>query len=413
MFGGIFARADAMNILIADKFEKSGIEQLQSLGLHLKNLPDVGEAGLPAALAEHNPDILIVRGTKVRAAAFEQAKKLSLVIRAGAGFDNIDLTAASNRGISVATCPGKNAIAVAEIAWGLILACDRRIPDQTADLRNGKWNKKEYSKARGLFGRTLGVIGLGTIGLEIVKRAKAFGMEVIAASRSLNESSARTLGITYCPTALDVAYVADVIAVCVAANDDTKHLINETFCHAMKPGAYLINTSRGSVVDEKALLRAIKEKGIFAGLDVFENEPGAANADFKSELAASPGVFGSHHVGASTDQAQQAIADEVVRIVRVFRETGEAPGVINIARTTAATRLLSVRHLNRPGVLAHVVGEIGKAGINIEDMQNVIYQGAEAACARIKLDAEPPASVMNNIRTGSPHILSVDLTAIE
>jgi D-3-phosphoglycerate dehydrogenase len=413
MFGEIFARADAMNILIADKFERSGIEQLQSLGLHLKNLPDVGEAGLPDALAEHNPDILVVRGTKVRAAAFEQAKKLSLVIRAGAGFDNIDLTAASNRGISVATCPGKNAIAVAELAWGLILACDRRIPDQTADLRAGKWNKKEYSKARGLFGRTLGVIGLGTIGLEIVKRGRAFGMEVIAASRSLNESNARALGVTYCPTALDVAYVADVIAVCVAANEDTKHLINETFCHAMKPAAYLINTSRGSVVDEKALLRAIKEKGIRAGLDVFEGEPGAAAADFKSELAASPGAFGTHHVGASTDQAQHAIADEVVRIVRIFKETGEAPGVINIARTTAATRLLSVRHLNRPGVLAHVVGEIGKAGINIEDMQNVIYQGAEAACARIKLDAEPPAAVMNNIRTGSPHILSVDLTAIE
>ena len=178
-----------------------------------------------------------------------------------------------------------------------------------------------------------------------------------------------------------------------------------------RTGAYLINTSRGSVVDEQALLRAIKEKGIRAGLDVFENEPtagGAAAADFTSELASSPSVFGSHHIGASTDQAQQAIADEVVRIVRVYRETGEAPGVINIARTTTATRLLSVRHLNRPGVLAHVVGEIGKAGINIEDMQNVIYQGAEAACARIKLDAEPPASVMNSIRTGSPHILSVD-----
>ena len=415
MFGELCPGPDAMNILIADKFEKSGIDQLASMGLRLTNLPTVGEVGLPAALAEHNPDVLIVRGTKVRAAAFEQAKRLNLVIRAGAGFDNIDLTAASNRGISVATCPGKNAIAVAELAWGLILACDRRIPDQTSDLRAGKWNKKEFSKARGLYGRTLGVIGLGTIGLEIVKRAKGFGMDVIAASRSLNESKARALGVTYCPTALDVAYAADVIAVCVAANDDTMHLINETFCNAMKPAAYLINTSRGSVVDEKALLRAIKEKGIRAGLDVFENEPSgaAATAEFTSELAASPSVYGSHHVGASTDQAQQAIADEVVRIVRLFKETGEAPGVINIARTTAATRLLSVRHLNRPGVLAHVVGEIGKAGINIEDMQNVIYQGAEAACARIKLDAEPPAAVMNSIRTGSPHILSVDLTSIE
>lgn len=402
-----------MNLLIADKFEKSGVDALRAMGLQVQTVPDVGEAGLPTAIAEHNPDILIVRSTKVRAAAFEQAKKLSLVIRAGAGFDNIDLTAASNRGISVATCPGKNAIAVAELAWGLILACDRRIPDQTADLRAGKWNKKEYAKARGLFGRTLGIIGLGTIGLEIANRGRAFGMEVFAASRSLSETAARALGVTYCPTALDVAYVADVVAVCVAANDETKHLIDSTFCNAMKFGAFLINTSRGSVVDEHALLRAIREKGVRAGLDVFADEPAGAASEFTSELAAHAGVYGTHHVGASTDQAQQAIADEVVRIVRVYRETGEAPGVINIASTTAATRLLSVRHLNRPGVLAHVVGEIGKAGINIEDMQNVIYQGAEAACARIKLDAEPPAAVMNSIRTGSPHILSVDLTAIE
>lgn len=404
---------DALNILIADKFEKSGIDQLTSMGHQIVSVPDAGESGLPGAIAQHNPDILIVRGTKVRAAAFEQAKRLSLVIRAGAGFDNIDLTAASNRGISVATCPGKNAIAVAELAWGLIIACDRRIADQTGELRQGKWNKKEYSKARGLFGRTLGIVGLGTIGLEIATRGRAFGMEVIATSRSLTDAKARALGLTYCPTPLDVAYAADVIAVCVAANDDTRHLIDATFCNAMKPGAYLVNTSRGSVVDEAALLRAIKEKNVRAGLDVYEKEPGSATGDFHSELAASPGVAGTHHIGASTDQAQHAIADEVVRIVRVYAETGEAPGVINLARHTAATRLLSVRHLNRPGVLAHVVGEIGKAGINIEDMQNVIYQGAEAACARIKLDAEPPAGVMNSIRSGSPHILSVDLTSIE
>lgn len=402
-----------MNILIVDKFEKSGVEQLSALGLSITQKPDAGEVGLPAAIAEVNPDILIVRSTKVRAAAFEQAKRLSLVIRAGAGFDNIDLAAASNRGISVSTCPGKNAIAVAELAWGLILACDRRIADQAADLRAGKWNKKEYSKARGLFGRTLGVIGLGTIGLEIAKRGRAFGMEVIACSRSLDDARARALGVVRCSSILDIAYSADIVSVNVAANEGTRKLINESFCNAMKPGAFLINTSRGSVVDEPALLKAMKEKGIRAGLDVFEGEPTTAVADFKTELSASPFVVGTHHVGASTDQAQQAIADEVVRIVRVYKETGQAPGVINIASKTPATRLLSIRHLNRPGVLAHVVGEIGKAGINIEDMQNTIYQGGQAACARIKLDGEPPVGVMNAIRTGSPNILSVDLTAIE
>lgn len=402
-----------MLVLIADKFEKSGIDQITAMGVQATYRPDLGEAGLPAALAEVDPDILIVRSTKVRAVAFEQARRLSLVIRAGAGFDNIDVAAASNRGISVATCPGKNAIAVAELAWGLIIACDRRIPDQTADLRAGRWNKKEYSRARGLFGRTLAVIGLGQIGIEVARRAKAFGMEVVACSRSLNEARARALGVTWCPTLVDAAYAADAVSVHLAADDETRGMIGEAFFNAMKPGAIFVNTSRGSVVDERALLKAVREKGVRAGLDVYENEPPAGEGQFHCDIIREPGVIGTHHVGASTDQAQQAIAEEVIRIVRVYKETGDPPNVINIAAKTPATRLLVVRHLNRPGVLAHVVGEIGRARINIEDMRNVIYQGAEAACARIKLDAEPPPPVMDAIRTGSPHILSVDLTAIE
>jgi D-3-phosphoglycerate dehydrogenase len=402
-----------MHILIADKFEKSGIEGLQALGAKVISLPEVGEAGLPQAITEHNPDVLVVRSTKVKAATFEAAKKLSLVIRAGAGFDNIDLAAASARAISVATCPGKNSIAVAELAWGLILSCDRRIHDQTGELRAGKWNKKEYSKARGLYGRTLGIVGLGQIGQEIATRALAFGMDVITFTRGLSDAEANRLGVVRAPDLLTVAREADVVSVNVPANNETKHLCNAAFFAAMKPGATFVNTTRGSVVDEAALLQAIKDKGIRAGLDVFENEPATGAADFRSDLASSPAVCGTHHIGASTDQAQQAIAAEVVRIVRDYKAAGEAPNVINLARKTAATRLLVVRHLNRPGVLAHVVGEIGRANINIETMDNVIYQGAEAACARITLDVEPPAAVMAAIARGSAHILSVELTAIE
>lgn len=402
-----------MLILIADKFEKSGVEGLQALGCKVVSLPDVGEAGLPAAITEHNPDVLVVRSTKVRAAAFEAAKKLSLVIRAGAGFDNIDLTAASARAISVATCPGKNSIAVAELAWGLILSCDRRIHDQTGELRAGKWNKKEYSKARGLFGRTLGIVGLGQIGQEIAARGLAFGMDVVAYSVNLTDDEAHRLGVVRAPDLLTVAREADVVSINVPANEQTKKMCNAEFFAAMKPGAAFINTTRGSVVDEPALLAAIKEKNLRVGLDVFESEPASGTADFRSDLAAHAAVCGTHHIGASTDQAQQAIAAEVVRIVRDYQAAGEAPNVINLAKKTRATRLLVVRHLNRPGVLAHVVGEIGRANINIETMDNVIYQGAEAACARITLDSEPPAGVMNAIAKGSPHILSVDLTAIE
>ena len=404
-----------MKILIADKFQKRGIDELTSLGATVAYEPDVTADTLPSLIEKHDPDVLVVRSTKVKAPVFEAAKRLTLVVRAGAGVDNIDVPAASARGISVANCPGKNSIAVAELVWGLILACDRRIPDQTADLRAGAWNKKEYSKARGLYGRTLGVVGVGQIAREVIARAQAFGMRVVAWSRSLTDEAAEAMGAERRASALDVARESDVVTIHVAATDQTKRLVGAEFCAALKPGAVVINSSRGTVVDEQALLKAIREKGVRAGLDVFEGEPGGASAsgEFKSELASAPGVYGTHHVGASTDQAQDAIAAEAVRIIQVYKETGEVPNIVNECAKSPATRLLVVRHLNRPGVLALVIGEIGKANINIEEMENVIYQGAEAACAKIRLDGEPPESVLQKIRDGSKNVLSVDLTAIE
>ncbi|MBC8105358.1 MAG: hydroxyacid dehydrogenase [Anaerolineae bacterium] len=402
-----------MKALIVDKFQPSGINELKSIGVEVTYNPDVSADTLPELVAKEDPDVLIVRSTKVLPPVFEKAKRLTLVVRAGAGVDNIDVPAASARGISVANCPGKNSIAVAELVWALILATDRRIPDQTAELRAGKWNKKEYSKARGLFGRTLGVVGVGQIAKEVISRAHAFGMNVVAWSRSLDAAAAERLGVERVDSPIDVAKRSDVISVNIAATGETKKLINAEFCAALRPGAVLINSSRGTVIDEPALLKAIKEKNVRAGLDVFDGEPAAAGSEFKSELAANPNVTGTHHIGASTDQAQDAIATEAVRVVRVYKETGEVQNMVNRCAKSPATRLLVVRHRNRPGVLAHVIGEIGRAQINIEEMENVIYQGSEAACAKIRLDADLPESALKSIRSGSEHILSADLTAIE
>jgi len=404
-----------MKILIADKFDQTGLEQLKALGCDVQIDPSLGPDSLPGEVGEYQPDVLIVRSTKVPADVFEAAKALSLVIRAGAGYDNINVAAASARGISVANCPGKNSIAVAELAWGLILACDRRIPDQTIELRAGTWNKKEYSKARGLFGRTLGVIGTGQIAQEVITRARSFGMPIVAWSRSLTPQRAAELGVGFCNDKIECARSADIVSVHVAGTPETKNLIDTPFCEALRPGAIFINTSRGSVVDEAALLEAIRTKGVRAGLDVYQNEPGSGSTsnEFASELAAEPGVFGTHHIGASTDQAQQAVTGEAVRIVRTYMETGNIPNVVNVCAKTTATRLLVVRHLNQPGVLAHVIGAIGSAKINIEDMENVIYEGEKAACARMNLDSEPSPEILQQIQTGCEHVLSADLTVID
>ena len=302
-----------MKVLIADKFEKVGIDGLKELGCTVVSQPDLTAEALPGAIREADPHILIVRGTKVSADALQAGTALTLVIRAGAGIDTIDVATASSRGIFVSNCPGKNSIAVAEIVMGLLLSCDRRIPDQVADLRKGAWNKSEYSKARGLYGRTLGIVGLGQIGREVAARAQAFGMRVLAWSRTLTHEEADRLGIAYAQSPLEVARLADAVTINVAANADTKNLVNAEFLSAMRPGAYLINTSRGSVVDEAALRQAIAEKKIRAGLDVFQSEPAGGSGTIGNEILQAPGVYGTHHVGASTDQAQVAIAHEVIR----------------------------------------------------------------------------------------------------
>ena len=401
-----------MKVLIADKFEKVGIDGLKELGCTVLSEPDIKADALPDLIRRVDPNILIVRSKKVNVDALRAGTALTLVIRAGAGIDTIDVAAASELGVFVSNCPGKNSIAVAELVMGLLLSCDRRIPDQVADLRHGKWNKAEYSKARGLHGRTLGIVGLGQIGREVAQRARAFGMRVVAWSRNLTHEEADRLDLVYALTPLEVARLADAVTVNVAATPETKHLVNAEFLSAMKPGSYLINTARGSVVDEAALQQAVRERGIRAGLDVFQSEPGAGTGEFASAMAQTPGVYGTHHVGASTDQAQIAIAHEVIRIVQSFRATGEVPNVVNRLARSSATHVLTIRHRNRPGVLAHVFGVLAGAEINVEEVENIIYHGAQATLARIHLDGQPESSALTRIREGNPDIISAELSAI-
>jgi D-3-phosphoglycerate dehydrogenase len=401
-----------MKVLIADKFEKVGVDGLKELGCDVVSKPELKAEDLPQALREIDPRILIVRSTKVTGDALKSGANLGLVVRAGAGIDNIDMATASSLGIFVSNCPGKNSIAVAELIMGLMLSADRRIPDQVRDLRAGTWAKGEYSKARGLHGRTMGIVGLGQIGREVAKRAKAFGMHVVAWSRNFTLADAEHMGIGYAQTPIDVARAGDVISVNVAATSETKDLCNDEFFGAMKPGAYFINTARGSVVTETALVRAVREKGIRAGLDVFQQEPAGASGEFPNPIVREPGVYGTHHVGASTDQAQVAIAHEVLRIVDAFIKTGEVPNVVNRLARSSATYVLAVRHHNRPGVLAHVFKVLAEGAINVEEVENISYHGAEASLARIHLDSKPADTHLTTIRSGNPHIISVELSGL-
>jgi D-3-phosphoglycerate dehydrogenase len=397
-----------MRVLIADSFEKSGLEGFHAAGCETSYQPGLKDDALAREVERLRPDVLVVRSTKVTEAILA-ASPLKLIVRAGAGYNTIDVAAASHRGIYVSNCPGKNSVAVAELAFALILALDRRIADNVISLREGRWNKQEYSKASGLYGRTLGLIGLGQIGREMIPRAKGFGMRITAWSRRLTESAAAELGIVYKASPLEVAADADVVSVHLALQAQTRGLLGAPFFDALRPGAYFINTSRAEIADQDALRHALRDKAIRAGLDVFAQEPSGGVGEFTDEIVKAGLVYGTHHIGASTDQAQEAIAAETVRIVRTFQESGQVPNVVNLAKATPAVCALVVRHLDRPGVLAGVLDAIGTAHINVQEMENIVFEGAQAAVARIHLETEPSAILLEQIRAANSHILDLAL----
>lgn len=395
-----------MNILIADKLSDKAVAALKEMGAVIRVEPSLSADNLPDAIGDS--DILVVRSTKVTAATIDAGTALSLIIRAGAGVNTIDLARASSLGIHVANCPGKNADAVAELAMGLIIAADRRIAFQAEDLRAGKWNKKEYGKASGLKGRTLGIVGYGSIGKGLAIRAQAFGMPVVAWSRSLTAERAEADGIGWCATPLDLAREADVVSLHLAAAAETKDLVNGEFLAAMKDGAILVNTSRGEVVDQVALKEAIDSKSLKVALDVYKGEPAAGDNNF-TDVELAKKVTGTHHIGASTDQASDAIADETVRIIKTYMETGKPVNQVNSQDKSPAPFGLVVRHFNRVGVLAGVLDALREADVNVEEMENAIFSGGTAAVCTLKLDQKPNNETVKKI-SKNKDIIQVSLT---
>lgn len=399
-----------MRVLIADEFPREQLDSLRGLGVSVDYRPDLKGPDLVEATKEAS--ILVVRSTEVKAEVFEKAHALSLVIRAGAGVNTIDVKAASLRGVYVANCPGMNAVAVAELTMGLMLALDRHLPDNVSALRQSVWNKKRFSKARGLMGRTLGIVGVGAIGEAVGKRALAFGMRVRAYSRNLTDARAEALGFERAESLLALARDSDVLSVHVPASAETKGLISRQVLAALPNGAMFLNTSRADVVDQAALLEEAQSGRLKVGTDVFDQEPKGGEASFDSALAKLPNVYGTHHIGASTDQAQDAIAKETVRIVDSFLNQGVVPNCVNVAEKTPARFQLIVRHHDKVGVLANVLDTIRQAGINAQEIENTVFEGHAAACCKIQLDSRPPDDAMEKIRGRSDEIIFVDLVEL-
>jgi len=389
-----------IKVLIADKFPEKYIQELRDLDLEVIYEPKLVEKDLPKAAEEI--DILVVRSTVVNEETIKNSKTLNLIIRAGSGVNNIAIQAANKKGIYVANCPGMNAVAVAELTIGLMIALDRFIPENVSDFHNGIWNKEKYSKGKGLKGKTLGLIGVGNIGKEVAKRALAFEMNVYGKDISRIEG----VPIKDFSEMDKLLELCDIVSIHLPATPLTKGLFNKQLFSCMKNGAYLINTARHDIVVEEDLLEAIKEKNIRYAADVFKGEPEAKSGEVKSLLQNNPNVYITHHIGASTEQAQDAVAQETVKIIKHFIYSGVIDHWVNKAKQIDAKYQLVVKHYDKPGVLAGVLDIIKDANINIEEIENVIFEGGIAACCTMKLRSPASADMIKKMRE-LPNILSV------
>lgn len=400
-----------MKLLIADTLPPSHLELLQKLVEEVEYAPDLTAESLAGHIA--GARILIVRGTKVGAGSIQRADQLELIVRAGAGTENIDLDAASAKGVYVTNCPDKNSAAVAELTLGLLLAVDRRIPKQMEALMENKWNKQEYSKADGLKGKVFGVVGTGAVGREVIKRAVAFDMPVVAWSRSLTQADADELGVQRASSLDELIEKCDIVSFHVALTPETKHLLSVERIKKLKAGAIVLNTSRGGVIDNAALVGALKSGRVRAGLDVYEHEPTSGKGEFASPLKGVPNWVGTHHIGASTSQAQLATASETVRIIEKYVKTGIVENCVNFAKETPAAYELIVRHYDKIGVLTRILTELRESKINVHEVHNMIFEGAKAAVAHIQLDTYPPKATLDEITAHRDEIIDVKIVRLQ
>jgi D-3-phosphoglycerate dehydrogenase len=399
-----------MRVLVADRLSEDALDEMRGLGVEVDYDPTLEGDALVSRLSGIN--VLVVRGTPVTAAAIEAGRSLNLVIRAGAGTGSIDVGSASERGIYVADTPGRNASGVAELTFALITSLDRRIPDAVASLRKGHWEKDEFARAAGLQDRTIGLLGLGHVGRAVLKIAQAFGMRPHAFGRTLSTSRATELGVQLVRSPAELARVSEVLSVHLALNDRTRGMVNRKVLEALPDGAIFVNTARHELVDYDALLELIPQKSLRAGLDVLPGEPGERTGRFEHPILRSGVVYATPHIGASTDRAQTEIASETVRILRSFVTSGEVPNVVNISPNTWSRYQLVVRHIDRLGALANVLAVLKRHGIHINELDNTVFDGGRAACAKIRVESRPSEACLQEIMAFSDEVLHVDLVTL-
>lgn len=397
-----------MKFVVACEMPESAIDDLRGLATELVYVPGVN----PAQLRDHlaGAGVLVVAGTRVSPEMIQRAAALQLIVHAGSGPGDVAIEEASTQGVFVAHCPDRHAAAVAELALGLLLALDRRIVDHTVALREGRWVRAEAVGARGLAGRTLGILGYGVIGREVVRRARAFALRVLAWTPRGPTEAAADDGVTWCHWPRELARQSDMVTV-LAVEPPGEVLVDAEFLQSLPIGASLVHLGHPGAVDEAALMAAVEKRRLRVAVDTFGTEPTGESGRFRSRLCELPGVVVTPRIATLTAQARAATADEVVRVVRAFVVSGEVRHCLNLCERSPATWQLVLRVRDQVGVMAAVLEAVRADGINAQEISSRVFTGAKAAWCTISLDERPSTEALEAIRA-LPDVLHLELRAV-
>ena len=392
-------------VLITDNLSPAGLKCLTEAGLEV----DVRSKLTPAEVREALKDadgIIIRSGTTLTPEILKDQKRVKAIVRAGVGVDNINLPAATREGIVVMNTPGGNTISTAELTVAMLLALSRNISQANASLRSGKWDKKSFTGTQ-VAGKTLGILGLGRIGLAVARRALAFEMKVVGYDPFLTPARGAELGIEVCPTVDEVCQVADFLTVHTHLTDETRGMINAARIAKMKKGVRIINCARGGIVDENDLADAI-ESGHVAGaaFDVFVEEPPG-----NPRLIKLPNVLTTPHLGASTDEAQELVALEAAEIISGFLQRGEIRHAVNMAPVSAAEMADVQAYLDLSRRLGMLLAQI-KQGATVKSA-NLLYRGDAATKSRKLISSAFAAGLMESAMDEYVNIVNAELLAKE
>jgi D-3-phosphoglycerate dehydrogenase len=391
-------KGKAMKIVLAEKVSPATLAVFAAEpGWDVKTHDQLPE-GLPAALAE--ADALVVRSAvQVDDALLEHAPRLRVIGRAGVGVDNIDADAATRRGIVVMNTPGANAVAVAELALGLMIALARKIPVATSTMHAGKWEKKNLQGSE-LRGKTLGILGLGRVGLEVAKRARGFGLEIMGVDPFVSAAVAREAGIRL--VQLDELIAgSDYLTLHVGLTPQTAGVLNAKSLAAMKKGVRIINCARGELIEDAALIEALKSGQVAgAALDVFREEPLKDSPYFGLD-----NVILSPHIAGSTAEAQEAVGVQIAMQVREYLKLGVVQNAVNMPSLSHEEYLQLAPHIDLAGRLGAFLAQAGKSGI---EAIHLVYGGG---LADVKTELIRNAAIAGLLQ-GSENVNRINAAAI-